>query len=209
MSVPGSPQNEAIQHSSVSTSNGVSSSSTTPAVSAPSSAATTTSNQSTEETQSQPSGSWSSPNCSPSVNTGAPSPLQSPWQTEERDFLSQLQFWAVLFFLIYSWLLCLCLCYVYPFCPQLAMLSWKCKCFLWNWWRQKNRHFRFRLGCKTSGSKMLFFLYLCDLFINLYMTFYLKKWSTWRFDQWIVRDLTKVCCGSFVISLLVCFSRLL
>ncbi|XP_059198906.1 cyclic AMP-dependent transcription factor ATF-2 [Centropristis striata] len=57
MSVPSSPQNEAIQHSSVSTSNGVSSSSTTPAVSAPSSAATTTSNQSTEETQSQPSGS--------------------------------------------------------------------------------------------------------------------------------------------------------
>ncbi|XP_042282662.1 cyclic AMP-dependent transcription factor ATF-2 isoform X2 [Thunnus albacares] len=55
MSVPGSPQNEAIQHSSVSTSNGVSSSSTTPAVSAPSSVApaaaatTTTSNESTEE----------------------------------------------------------------------------------------------------------------------------------------------------------------
>lgn len=66
MSVPSSPQNEAIQHSSVSTSNGVSSSSsTTPAVSAPSSAsAAATSNQSTEEsqprrgaTQSQPSGS--------------------------------------------------------------------------------------------------------------------------------------------------------
>lgn len=58
MSVPGSPQNEAIQHSSVSTSNGVSSSSMTPAVSAPSNAATTTtSNQSTEESQSQPSGS--------------------------------------------------------------------------------------------------------------------------------------------------------
>ncbi|KAI9530194.1 Alcohol O-acetyltransferase [Dissostichus eleginoides] len=48
MSVPSSPQNEAIQHSSVSTSNGVSSSSTTPSVS-------TSSNQSTEETQ--PSGS--------------------------------------------------------------------------------------------------------------------------------------------------------
>ncbi|TDH06870.1 hypothetical protein EPR50_G00118010 [Perca flavescens] len=57
MSVPGSPQNEAIQHSSVSTSNGVSSSSTAPAASAPSSASTTSSNQSTEETQSQPSGS--------------------------------------------------------------------------------------------------------------------------------------------------------
>ncbi|XP_041806839.1 cyclic AMP-dependent transcription factor ATF-2 isoform X1 [Chelmon rostratus] len=72
MSVPSSPQNEAIQHSSVSTSNGVSSSSSssssaTPAASAPSSAAattTTTSNQSTEESQprrgaaqSQPSGS--------------------------------------------------------------------------------------------------------------------------------------------------------
>uniref|UniRef100_A0A3Q3J4J8 Uncharacterized protein n=1 Tax=Monopterus albus TaxID=43700 RepID=A0A3Q3J4J8_MONAL len=64
MSVPSSPQNEAIQHSSVSTSNGVSSSSsssTTPAVSAPSS---TASNQNTEESQprrgpiqSQPSGS--------------------------------------------------------------------------------------------------------------------------------------------------------
>lgn len=65
MSVPSSPQNEAIQHSSVSTSNGVSSSSSGPAISAPSSAAT--SNQSTEESQprrvaakSQPSGSWSS-----------------------------------------------------------------------------------------------------------------------------------------------------
>uniref|UniRef100_UPI0037E8760C cyclic AMP-dependent transcription factor ATF-2 n=1 Tax=Semicossyphus pulcher TaxID=241346 RepID=UPI0037E8760C len=56
MSVPGSPQNEAIQHSSVSTSNGVSSSSSssaTPAASAPSSAATTTSNQSTEESEAQ------------------------------------------------------------------------------------------------------------------------------------------------------------
>ncbi|XP_029315217.1 cyclic AMP-dependent transcription factor ATF-2 isoform X2 [Cottoperca gobio] len=50
MSIPSSPQNEAIQHSSVSTSNGVSSSSATPAVSAPSSAATTSSSQSTEET---------------------------------------------------------------------------------------------------------------------------------------------------------------
>ncbi|XP_047456603.1 cyclic AMP-dependent transcription factor ATF-2 [Mugil cephalus] len=71
MSVPSSPQNEAIQHSSVSTSNGVSSSSTTSAVSAPSTAAASasasasTSNQSTEESQprrggaaqSQPSGS--------------------------------------------------------------------------------------------------------------------------------------------------------
>ncbi|XP_041663718.1 cyclic AMP-dependent transcription factor ATF-2 isoform X1 [Cheilinus undulatus] len=58
MSVPGSPQNEAIQHSSVSTSNGVSSSSTTSAVSAPSGAANATSNQSTEESeQTQPSGS--------------------------------------------------------------------------------------------------------------------------------------------------------
>ncbi|TMS06971.1 Cyclic AMP-dependent transcription factor ATF-2 [Larimichthys crocea] len=68
MSVPGSPQNEAIQHSSVSTSNGVSSSfSATPSASAQSSAAaaaastsaatTTTSNQSTEDSQSQPSGS--------------------------------------------------------------------------------------------------------------------------------------------------------
>ncbi|XP_029980494.1 cyclic AMP-dependent transcription factor ATF-2 isoform X1 [Sphaeramia orbicularis] len=54
MSVPGSPQNEAIQHSSVSTSNGVSSSSMTPAVSAPSSTATaTTSDQSTEEPRPQ------------------------------------------------------------------------------------------------------------------------------------------------------------
>lgn len=65
MSVPSSPQNEAIQHSSVSTSNGVNSSSTTPAVTASSGAAA--SNQSTEESQprrgatkSQPSGSWSS-----------------------------------------------------------------------------------------------------------------------------------------------------
>lgn len=68
MSVPSSPQNEAIQHSSISTSNGVgsaSSSATSAAASAPpSSVAATTSNQSTEESQqrrgakSQPSGSW-------------------------------------------------------------------------------------------------------------------------------------------------------
>lgn len=65
MSVPGSPQNEAIQHSSVSTSNGVSSSSsTTSAVSAPSGTANATSDKSTEESkprrgasQTQPSGS--------------------------------------------------------------------------------------------------------------------------------------------------------
>ncbi|XP_013856862.1 cyclic AMP-dependent transcription factor ATF-2 [Austrofundulus limnaeus] len=67
MSVPSSPQNEAIQHSSVSTSNGVnssSSSSSTPAVTASSSTAAAASNQSTEESQprrgatkSQPSGS--------------------------------------------------------------------------------------------------------------------------------------------------------
>lgn len=64
MSVPSSPQNEAIQHSSVSTSNGVSSSSATPAVSAPPSASSAASKQSTEESQprrastrSQPSGS--------------------------------------------------------------------------------------------------------------------------------------------------------
>ncbi|XP_068429070.1 cyclic AMP-dependent transcription factor ATF-2 isoform X2 [Clinocottus analis] len=55
MSVPGSPLNEAIQHSSVSTSNGVSSSTST--ASASSSGAATTSHQSTEETPSQPSGS--------------------------------------------------------------------------------------------------------------------------------------------------------
>uniref|UniRef100_A0A1A8NHH5 Activating transcription factor 2 n=1 Tax=Nothobranchius pienaari TaxID=704102 RepID=A0A1A8NHH5_9TELE len=61
MSIPSSPQNEAIQHSSVSTSNGVSSSSA-PAVSAPASAASA--NPSTEEspprrgaTKSQSSGS--------------------------------------------------------------------------------------------------------------------------------------------------------
>uniref|UniRef100_A0A8C7HZP6 Cyclic AMP-dependent transcription factor ATF-2 n=1 Tax=Oncorhynchus kisutch TaxID=8019 RepID=A0A8C7HZP6_ONCKI len=48
MSVPGSPQNEAIQHSSVSTSNGVSSSSMTPAASAPA-----TADQSTEDDQAQ------------------------------------------------------------------------------------------------------------------------------------------------------------
>nr|XP_046259497.1 cyclic AMP-dependent transcription factor ATF-2 isoform X1 [Scatophagus argus]XP_046259498.1 cyclic AMP-dependent transcription factor ATF-2 isoform X1 [Scatophagus argus] len=65
MSIPGSPQSEAIQNSSISTSNGVSSSSVTLASSAPSStAAATTSNQSTEKnqprrgaSQSQPSGS--------------------------------------------------------------------------------------------------------------------------------------------------------
>ncbi|KAM6955540.1 cyclic AMP-dependent transcription factor ATF-2 [Lycodopsis pacificus] len=60
MSVPGSPQNEAIQHSSVSTSNGVSSSSSssaTSAASASSSGGATTSDQSTEGTRSQPSGS--------------------------------------------------------------------------------------------------------------------------------------------------------
>lgn len=64
MSIPGSPQNEAIQHSSISTSNGVGSSSTTPAASALSTGATT-STQSTEEkqprrsmAQAQPPGSW-------------------------------------------------------------------------------------------------------------------------------------------------------
>lgn len=60
MSVPGSPQAEAIQHSSISTSNGVGSSSS----SSSSAPAAATSNQSTEEGQprrgsrSQPSGSW-------------------------------------------------------------------------------------------------------------------------------------------------------
>uniref|UniRef100_A0A3B4Y416 Cyclic AMP-dependent transcription factor ATF-2 n=1 Tax=Seriola lalandi dorsalis TaxID=1841481 RepID=A0A3B4Y416_SERLL len=62
MSVPSSPQNEAIQHSSISTSNGVSSSSTTPTVSAPSSAAAAiTSNQSTEESQSRQGAAQSQP----------------------------------------------------------------------------------------------------------------------------------------------------
>lgn len=49
MSVPGSPQNEAIQHSSVSTSNGVSSSSCPPAVPVPPSTASNSSEQSTTE----------------------------------------------------------------------------------------------------------------------------------------------------------------
>ncbi|KAM3607422.1 uncharacterized protein V6R79_007607 [Siganus canaliculatus] len=64
MSVPSSPQNEAIQHSSVSTSNGVSSSSSssaTPATSTAPSATTTTSNQSTEERQPRRGGSQSQP----------------------------------------------------------------------------------------------------------------------------------------------------
>uniref|UniRef100_A0A3Q2NYT9 Cyclic AMP-dependent transcription factor ATF-2 n=1 Tax=Fundulus heteroclitus TaxID=8078 RepID=A0A3Q2NYT9_FUNHE len=64
MSVPSSPQNEAIQHSSVSTSNGVSSSSsssTTPAVSAPASAAPAASTQSTEESQPRRAGTRSQP----------------------------------------------------------------------------------------------------------------------------------------------------
>nr|XP_020490156.1 cyclic AMP-dependent transcription factor ATF-2 isoform X2 [Labrus bergylta] len=63
MSVPSSPQNEAIQHSSVSTSNGVSSSSSSSSTTQ-SSATNSTSNQSTEESelrrgdaQTQPSGS--------------------------------------------------------------------------------------------------------------------------------------------------------
>ncbi|XP_020490156.2 cyclic AMP-dependent transcription factor ATF-2 isoform X2 [Labrus bergylta] len=63
MSVPSSPQNEAIQHSSVSTSNGVSSSSSSSSTTQ-SSATNSTSNQSTEENelrrgdaQTQPSGS--------------------------------------------------------------------------------------------------------------------------------------------------------
>lgn len=83
MSIPSSPQNEAIQHSSVSTSNGVSSSSTTPAVSTLSSAAAT-SNQSTEESQprrgatkSQPSGSWSSQNVPERQHWGAVASLIS------------------------------------------------------------------------------------------------------------------------------------
>ncbi|KAK5609566.1 Alcohol O-acetyltransferase [Crenichthys baileyi] len=63
MSVPSSPQNEAIQHSSISTSNGVSSSSssTTPAVSAPPSAASAAINQSTEESQPRRAGTRSQP----------------------------------------------------------------------------------------------------------------------------------------------------
>lgn len=62
MSVPSSPQNEAIQHSSVSTSNGISASSTAPPSAACSAAP---SNHSTEDgqpqqgaAQTQPSGSW-------------------------------------------------------------------------------------------------------------------------------------------------------
>ncbi|KAG9271470.1 cyclic AMP-dependent transcription factor ATF-2 [Astyanax mexicanus] len=67
MSVPGSPHNEAIQHSSVSTSNGVSSSTTSATANAPGPATGPNTDQSTEEeesngaeapgTQTQPSGS--------------------------------------------------------------------------------------------------------------------------------------------------------
>ncbi|XP_040057451.2 cyclic AMP-dependent transcription factor ATF-2 isoform X1 [Gasterosteus aculeatus] len=59
MSVPSSPQNEAIQHSSVSTSNGVSSSSSSSSSSAAAAASSSaaTSSQSTEESRAQPSGS--------------------------------------------------------------------------------------------------------------------------------------------------------
>uniref|UniRef100_A0A3Q2EDJ9 Cyclic AMP-dependent transcription factor ATF-2 n=1 Tax=Cyprinodon variegatus TaxID=28743 RepID=A0A3Q2EDJ9_CYPVA len=65
MSVPSSPQNEAIQHSSISTSNGVSSSSsTTAAISAPPSAASATSQQSTEESQPRRTGTRSQPSAS-------------------------------------------------------------------------------------------------------------------------------------------------
>ncbi|KAM8856257.1 cyclic AMP-dependent transcription factor ATF-2 isoform 2-T3 [Spinachia spinachia] len=58
MSVPSSPQNEAIQHSSVSTSNGISSSSSSSTTTTPAaSSSAATSSQSTEETRAQPSGS--------------------------------------------------------------------------------------------------------------------------------------------------------
>lgn len=99
MSVPSSPQNEAIQHSSVSTSNGVSSSSSIPAISAPSSAAA--SNQSTEESQprrgatkSQPSGSWSS--------TLERCCLFSRSDKQRKRILSV----RTVHFLIYPWMLC-------------------------------------------------------------------------------------------------------
>lgn len=95
MSIPSSPQNEAIQHSSISTSNGVSSSSTTPAVSTPSSTAATTSNQSTEESQqrrgatkSQPSGSWSSQNVPEQQHWGAVASLISLTNRGKRFSLS-------------------------------------------------------------------------------------------------------------------------
>lgn len=60
MSIPGSPQNEAIQHSSISTSNGVGSASVAPAASAPSSGATTSeeSQPRRDMAQAQPPGSW-------------------------------------------------------------------------------------------------------------------------------------------------------
>ncbi|XP_041724886.2 cyclic AMP-dependent transcription factor ATF-2-like [Coregonus clupeaformis] len=62
MSVPDSLQSEVIQHSSVSTSNGVSSSSTTPAASAPALAhVPTTADQSTEEGQPQGGGAQTQP----------------------------------------------------------------------------------------------------------------------------------------------------
>lgn len=113
MSVPSSPQNEAIQHSSISTSNGVSSSSTTPAVSAPSSAATTTSNQSTEEsqprrgaTQSQPSGSWLSQTVPERQHWSAVASSVS--LTNRKGILSQHQFGPCCFsfivnYIVYVW----------------------------------------------------------------------------------------------------------
>lgn len=80
---------------------------------------------------------------------------------------------------------------------------WKCNVFSGI---EDKRTGTLGVRCKTHVSEM--FLYLCELFINL-IYFFIWKRSAWTVDQWIVRDLTKVVCGSFVISFLVCFSWLL
>lgn len=155
MSVPSSPQNEAIQHSSVSTSNGVSSSSATLAASAPSRGATTTSNQSTEESQprrgtaqSQPSGSWlswSAPECqywsavAPSVsltNRGGGGVFSLSFNLGCNVLNLFLLFILDSFLFFFVW------------CIFVLRRQWnelKMQCFLWNWWRQKNRHFRCKM----------------------------------------------------------------
>lgn len=152
MSVPSSPQNEAIQHSSVSTSNGVSSSS---AMSAPSSAATnTSSDHSTEESwpqrgaaQSQPSGSWLS-------QTETHCCLLNLTHTED-GIVSQI---------LFTWLFILWLMH-FVLCRQCFFF------FFFNLKEENKGTLSVTWRCKPCSYEM--FLYLCDLFIDLFLYLFL------------------------------------
>lgn len=172
MSIPGSPQNEAIQHSSISTSNGVgsSSSATSAATSAPPiSVAATTSNQSTEESQprrgtkSQPTGSW------------LPLPPERGWGVVGGPCYSyssdrnDLNLFLIRFFGLFGVLT-----------PLIAMLM---KCNVLSGTDEDKRIGTLGVRCTTHGSTM--FLYSYDLFIILcyvyvfgvFFKLYLKAWG--------------------------------